>query len=49
MKKETVLCKASVAHGTRTSNVQNKNIEKRMTIKPGTKDWLRWKRKYLIP
>ena len=49
MKKEVVLCKASVAHGTKTSNVKNKNIEKRITIKKGDKNWLRWKRKYLYP
>ena len=48
MKKEVLLCKASVAHGTKISNIQNKNIEKRMTIQKGDKNWLRWKRKYSI-
>ena len=49
MKKEVVLCKASVAHGTQTSNIKNKNIEKRMTIKKGDNNWLRWQKKYLYP
>ena len=47
MKREVTLCKASVAHGTKTSNIKNKNIEKRMTIKKDDRSWLRWKKKYL--
>ena len=49
MKKEVLLCKASVAHGTKKSNIKNQNIEKRMTINKDDKNWLRWKRKYLYP
>ena len=48
MKREAVLCKATSARGTQPANVKNENIEKRMTIKPGDQNWLRWERKYLI-
>lgn len=46
MKRETKLCKAAVAHGTKTSNADNKNIELRITVAKKSPDWARWLKQY---
>lgn len=46
MQEETKLCKAAGAHGTKTSNVDNKNVELRITIDKESSNWQRWCDKY---
>ena len=46
MKQELQLCKASTAHGTTKSNLNNQNVEKTMTIKKDSEYWKRWIEKY---
>ena len=46
MLREIDLLGASVAHGTRTSNIKNQNIELRMTLVKDSENWARWRRKY---
>ena len=46
MKKELELCKATVAHGTKKSNLNNENIELTLTITKESKEWNRWVKKY---
>ena len=50
MQQEVIICKATSAHGTKSSNVENQNIEKRITLKitDDNESWRRWKSKYLI-
>lgn len=47
MEKEMKLLRASVAHGTRTANVNNANVELRATVVIDSADWKRWTDNYL--
>ena len=47
MEKEMKLLRASVAHGTRTANINNANVELRATVVIGSADWKRWTDNYL--
>lgn len=46
MSDEVEKLNASVAHGTKTANKENKNIELRFTVKKDTEHWQRWCQNY---
>lgn len=48
MEYELKLCRASTAHGTIKSNLNNQNVEKAITIRKGSEHWKRWINKYRL-
>lgn len=46
MKKELKIMKASVAHGTKSANKDNRNIEYRFSVPLDSEDWIRWGNQY---